>query len=492
MTLLKTLDAIPADLRIPRYNRAAHGVGIVHVGLGAFMRAHLAIYTEDAIEAAGGDWRIASVGLRSRESVDALNAQNGLYTLLMRGAETEARVPGVLAHALHAPSEPETLMALLAAPATRIVSLTITEKGYGIDTASGGLDLTDPAIAADLRDLSAPQSAVGLIVAALARRRRDGTGPFTVLSCDNLPENGKILKRLVLQFAERIDPALAGWIGANVTFPSTMVDRITPPQTEKTRADAEALVGAEDMAAIETEPFSQWVVEDNFCAGRPAWEKAGAVMVTDARPYERMKLTMLNGTHSMLAYAGFLAGHRFVREAMGDFALARLIGRHMRAAAATLDLVPGIDLDILREALLERFANPAIDHPTYQIAMDGTQKLPTRIFDPALVAIARGQDISSFAFTTAAWMAFARGKTSQGDCFALRDPREAEIACRIAAAGDDPDTLYDLLSSLPGFMPEPLAMRSDWRRAVQTRLATMLVGGMSAAIDLETERPSNA
>lgn len=476
MTLLKSLDSVSAKVRAPRYNRAAHGVGIVHIGLGAFVRAHLAIYTEDAIEAAGGDWRIACVGLRSKEAVEALNAQNGLYTLLVRGADTEARVPGVLGQALHAPSERKTLMALLAAPATRIVSLTITEKGYGIDTASGGLDVTDPAIAADLADLSAPQSAVGLIVAALARRRREGTGPFTALSCDNLPENGKILKRLVLDFAGRFDPALAAWIEKSVTFPSTMVDRITPPQTEKTRADAEALVGARDLAAIETEPFSQWVVEDDFCAGRPRWDKAGAVMVTDVRPYERMKLTMLNGTHSMLAYAGFLSGHDFVRETMGDPALAKLIERHMRAAAATLDPVPGIDLDAHRQALLARFANPAIDHPTYQIAMDGTQKLPTRIFDPALIAIARGQDVSSFAFTTAAWMTYAKGTT-----YALRDPREAEIAERAAGAGDA-GALYETLSTLPGFMPERLAGNAGWRDAVERRLAKMLADGMAAAI----------
>lgn len=493
MMLLKTLSSIPAHVRKPCYNRAAHGVGIVHIGLGAFMRSHLAIYTEDAIEAEGGDWRIASVGLRSRESVDALNAQNGLYTLLARGTETQARVPGVLGRALHAPSEPGAVMAMLAAPMTRIVSLTITEKGYGIDPTSGGLDVADPAIAADLAsDLSAPQSAVGLIVAALARRRREGTGPFTVLSCDNLPENGKILRRLVLDFAGRIDPALAGWVKKSVTFPSTMVDRITPPQTEKTRADAEALVGAEDLAAIETEPFSQWVVEDDFCAGRPAWGKAGAVMVTDVTPYERMKLTMLNGTHSMLAYAGFLAGHEFVREAMSDFALVQLIERHMLTAAATLDPVPGIELDALREALLERFSNPAIDHPTYQIAMDGTQKLPTRIFEPALIAIAREQDIASFAFATAAWMLYARGKTAQGSTFGLRDPREVEISDRVAKAGEEPRALYDLLSTLPGFMPGRLAGHWAWRDAVQMRLTTMLANGMAAAIGIETDRHSNS
>ena len=491
MTLLDTLDLVPPAIGVPAYDRAAHGVGIVHIGLGAFVRAHLAVYTEDAIAMAGGDWRIACVGLRAKESLDALNAQNGLYTLLVRGARTKARVPGVLGRALHAPSEPQALIELMAAPSTRIVSLTITEKGYGIAPATGGLDLTDPAIAADLAsNLSAPRSAVGLIVAALARRRAERAGPFTALSCDNLPENGKILKRLVLDFAGRIDPALAAWIEAAVTFPSTMVDRITPPQTATTRADAKALLGVEDRAAIETEPFSQWVVEDDFCAGRPAWEKAGAVMVTDVRPYERMKLSMLNGTHSLLAYAGFLAGHRFVRDAMGDPALAALTERHMRAAAATLGPVPGIDLDAYREALLARFANPAIDHPTAQIAMDGTQKLPIRVFDPALAALARGQDISSFAFAAAAWMAYARGQAADGSSYALRDPRAAEIAERTAGAGNDPEALYDALATLPGFMPERLATHPGWRDATRSRLATMLARAMRRAIDVEAGGPA--
>ena len=484
MTRLAALSEIAPSVARPGYERDEHGFGIVHLGLGAFMRAHIAVYTEDALAASGGDWRITPVGLRSREAIDVLNAQDGLYTLLTRDAETDARVLGCLGPALHAPSAPQDVLAALGAPETRIVSLTITEKGYGIDPATGGLDAQQAEIAADLAsDLSAPRSAVGLIVAGLARRRDAGLGAFAVMSCDNLPENGHILKRLVLDFAERRDAELAAWIAENASFPSTMVDRITPPQTDKTLADAQRLTGCDDRAAIETEPFSQWVIEDDFRAGRPDWDKAGAVLVDDVRAYERMKLVMLNGTHSMLAYAGHLAGHRFVRETMADADLAKLIDRHMRQAAATLEAVPGIDLDTHRGALLARFANPAIDHPTYQIAMDGTQKMPTRIFDPVLKAIAANGPREIFAFATAAWMAYVAGGVA-GD-YALRDPREAELVAAARGAGNDAGALMAALYALPALVPEALQTDDGFAKAVEQRLAVMLDQGMAAAIAQE-------
>ncbi|AEQ52621.1 mannitol dehydrogenase family protein [Pelagibacterium halotolerans] len=483
MTLLERLDQVPAGMTKPAFDPAAHGVGIVHLGLGAFLRAHLAIYTEDALAHSGGDWRILAVGLRSRDSVDALNAQHGLYTLITRDAESRYRVCGAIAGAVHAPSEPQRLHAALAAETTRIVSLTITEKGYGIDARTNGLDSDRDDIAADLAsDVSAPRSAVGWIVAGLAARRAAGATPFTVLSCDNLSNNGAVLKRLVVEFAERRDPDLARWIADSVSFPSTMVDRITPAQTEATRTDARAALGCEDHAAIETEPFSQWVIEDDFGNGRPDWHLAGAVMAHDVAPYERMKLRMLNGAHSLIAYAGFLAGHDNVRDAMTDPALVRRVETHMRAAAQSLDPVPGIDLDAYRSALLARFANRAIAHPTYQIAMDGTQKLPPRIFETATIVRNRDGDIASFAFATAAWMAYTRGTRDDGTPYALRDPRQVEIA-DASRSGKTPSALYDALASLPGFMPASLRSDDKWCATTITHLTTMLTKSMRAAID---------
>ncbi|HHZ07303.1 MAG TPA: mannitol dehydrogenase family protein [Rhizobiales bacterium] len=415
----------------PRYDRARPS-GIVHIGVGAFHKAHQAVYTDDALARSGGDWMITGVSLRSSDVADALNPQDGLYTLLVRGpAGVSARVVGAIARVLVAPQNPAAVLEALAAPSTRIVSLTITEKGYGIDPSTGGLDRAHPAIAADLSDPMHPQGAVGYLVEALRLRRERGLGGFTVLCCDNLPGNGRVVARLVGEFARERDPDLVQFIEADVSFPSTMVDRITPASTERTFADAQALTGCEDRAAVETEPFSQWIVEDRFVAGRPDWEAGGALFVEDVAPYEKMKLRLLNGSHSLLAYSGFVAGHAFVRDVMADADLVDVVARHMREAARTLAPVPGVDLDAYARDLRERFANPAIAHQTYQIAMDGTQKLPQRLLEPAAEALEEGLPLDSYAFAVAAWMRYALGRKEDGESYALRDPREAEIAARV-------------------------------------------------------------
>lgn len=487
MTRLDTLSDLPASVTTPSYDPAAHGAGIVHFGPGAFHRAHAAAYTDTVLGAAGGDWRITGVSLRRRDVADQLNPQNGLYTLVVRGpGAPELRVIGAIDRVLFAPEEGEAVLERLCAPQTRIVSLTITEKGYGYDSATGGLDRKHGDIAADLAsDLSHPRSAVGWIVAALARRRAAGAEPFTVLSCDNLAGNGAVVRTLVTEFARERDAALADWIAQAVPFPSTMVDRITPTTSDETLALVRETLGREDKAAVETEPFSQWVIEDTFCAGRPDWEQAGALMVDDVAPYESMKLRMLNGSHSLIAYAGFVAGHTYVRDAMGDDALVALVRRHMRAAAATLAPVPGIDLGAYENDLVERFANPAIAHATYQIAMDGTQKLPQRVFEPAMVALEAGQPIESFAFVMAAWMAYARGEKADKERYALRDPRENEIADAMAHAGSDPNALADALLDLPGLMPRMLAESAAWRAAVSERFTRFVTEGAPVAIRAE-------
>ena len=287
------------------------------------------------------------------------------------------------------------------------------------------------------------------------------------------------------EFAAAVDPDLAAWIGTNVTFPSTMVDRITPASTEATFADALRLTGFEDRAAVETEPFTQWVIEDDFVAGRPRWEAGGAIFARDVAPYEKMKLRMLNGAHSMLAYSGYIAGHAYVRDVMKDDALARLVARQMDAASRTLDPVPGVDLAAYKADLLARFANPAIAHQTYQIAMDGTQKLPQRLIEPAMATLRTGGSMDAYAFAVAAWMRYCLGMDEQGRTYALRDPREAEIASLLGEAGNDSASIVDRLLALPGLFPDDLATAPEWRRAVQTRLETMLAEGMRKAIERE-------
>jgi fructuronate reductase len=487
MPRLSSNSDLPSAVRGPSYDRSTPS-GIVHLGTGAFHRAHQAVYTDDALAKSGGDWMITGVSLRSPDVANQLNPQDGLYTLLTCGpAGVDARVIGSIRHVFVASNEPEKVLDALTAPETKIVSLTITEKGYGLDLKTGGLDLAHAAIAADLADPRHPTGAIGFIVEALRRRHEAGLPGFTVLSCDNLPSNGKVVARLVREFAAEAMPEVAAFIEANVSFPSTMVDRITPAATQKTFDDVRRLTGCDDSGAVETEPFSQWIIEDDFVAGRPDWEAGGALFVSDVAPYEKMKLRMLNGAHSMLAYSGFLAGHRYVRDVMGDPALAALVARHMKAAATTLDPVPGVDLGQYATDLQERFRNPAIAHETYQIAMDGTQKLPQRLLEPAIVALERGHPVDAFAFAVAAWMRYALGRKEDGETYALRDPREKEIAAILEKTGKDADAIADALLALPGLFPAALSDDAVWTDALKRRLVLMTGKGMRAAIEEEVQ-----
>ncbi|HEX7387301.1 MAG TPA: mannitol dehydrogenase family protein [Castellaniella sp.] len=477
--------SMSSGLALPGYDPAAHGVGIVHLGVGAFHRAHQAVYVDDTLARHGGDWRIAGISLRGSAVAASLNPQDGLYTLLVRdGSQAQGRVIGSIAHVTAAAQQPQLARGALIRPGVKVVTLTVTEKAYGLGRSSGAVLPDHPAVAHDLAHPAEPAGVLGMLVWALGERRRRGLAPFTVLCCDNLPSNGHLLRAGVLDFAGRVEPGLEAWIGANVAFPSTMVDRITPAMTEQTRADAASLVGCEDQAAVETEPFSMWVIEDNFPQGRPAWEDAGALMVSDVNPYERMKLRVLNGAHSLLAYAGHVAGHVYVRDAMRDEALSRMVSTYMCRAAETLQPVAGVDFADYAAALRQRFANPAIAHETYQIAMDGTEKLPQRILDPARDCLIGGQDLRPFAFAVAAWMRYCLGVTEQGRRYLLRDPRENEIRVVLQGSSDDARGIAAALMALPGVFPSELRDASVWRSLVVDSLRVMLSGGMAAALSM--------
>ncbi|MBY2920254.1 mannitol dehydrogenase family protein [Rhizobium leguminosarum] len=472
---LQTLSGLASTAKLPAYDRKQLKSGILHLGPGAFFRAHFAPFTDAALAAVGGDWGIEVASLRTADVADHLNEQNGLYTMLIRDTSgTVAQVIGPILRAHVATRDPSGLLDRLEDPTIRIVSLTVTEKAYGMDTATGGLDLNHADVAADLANRHAPRGVIGYLVEGLSRRRAKGIAPFTPLSCDNLPSNGAVLKRLVLDFAERVDPSLRQWIEANVPFPSTMVDRITPASTEATYQDAERLTGRQDLAAIETEPFTQWVIEDDFANGRPAWDKAGALMVTDVSAYEKMKLRMLNGAHSLLAYLGYIGGYEFIRDVMDDAGLAALAYRHMHAAARTLDAVPGIDLDDYASELIARFANKAIAHRTYQIAMDGTQKLPQRLLEPASEALAHGDKAETYAIAVAAWMRYAIGEHGNGERYELRDPRAAEIAALIADVPRNGLAISAALFTLPGLFPAALTGNRAWTQDVSDKLEILI------------------
>jgi fructuronate reductase len=488
---LTTTDGLPDDVGRPGYDRDAHGAGIVHIGLGAFHKAHQAVYTDDALAASGGDWRIVGVSLRSPDPAAELAPQDGLYTVIARGeAGSRARVVGAMAAAYCLQTHRQAVLDALCAPQTRIVSITVTEKGYGIDRATGGIDRGHSAIAADLADPDAPQGLAGLLVRALRQRRAAGVPPFTVLSCDNLPDNGALTRGLLVDFARHAAPELVDHIRTEMSFPATMVDRITPTRTPSTLALAREITGRDDEAAIETEAFSQWVVEDDFPGGRPDWEAGGAIFVSDVRPYEDMKLRMLNGAHSMLAYAGFLAGRRHVRDVMEDGDLAALVRRHLRAAAATLDPLRGVDLDDYAAQLEARFRNPHLAHETYQIAMDGTEKMPQRVFAPAAAALGKGQPLDPFAFAAAMWIRYTFARTEAGDPYDLRDPRASEMPP--PAPGDVPGKIVRDRLGLPGLCPSALRDSEAWIRAVTAQLTRVMQDGVAAAIRDEVDRGRHA
>ena len=363
------LHALPAPVARPEYDRDRHGIGIVHFGIGAFHRAHMAIYTDDALAATGGDWRILGVSLRSPSVRDQMRPQNGLYTLVEQSAAgSRARIAGSVADVLVAMEERERLVATLAAPTTHIVSFTITEKGYcrGPD---GGLDPL----------LADSNSVYAYLAEAFARRRDAGLNGLTLLSCDNLSGNGAQLHRLMAEYLDRHAPDALAWFLAECTCPSTMIDRIVPATTAADKIQVENLIGLRDEAAVISEPFSQWVIEDRFAGPRPCWDRHGVQFAADIAPFETAKLRMLNGAHSALAYLGLQRGHDYVHQAIADAELYPLIDRLMREEAAT-SLTPSADQDLASYAdrLVERFGNPALQHRLIQIAMDGSQKLPQR------------------------------------------------------------------------------------------------------------------
>jgi len=405
-------------------------VGIVHLGLGAFHRAHQAVYTEDALAAEPGPWGICGATRSSRAVAGALAEQDGLYGVLERGPdEDRVRVVGVVREALVAAEEPDRLSDRLAAEGTHVVTLTVTEAGYHHDAATGRLDASDPEVAADLAG-ETPRTPVGQLVRGLEARRAAGVdAPVAIVSCDNLPRNGALLRGLVEDFCARGAPGgLAGWIAAHADFPSTMVDRIVPAATAADRDAASRLIGARDEATVVAEPFSQWVLEDAFRGRRPAWEAAGAMLVPDTRPYEAMKLRLVNGGHSALAYLGLLRGLETVADAVADPELGGFLERLLEhELAPTLGPVPGIDLDRYRAGLVARFANPRMEHRLEQIAADGALKLPLRLLAPARDLLAAGREPAGICRVVAAWLRWIPERA--------RSPVEIEVATAVAGAG---------------------------------------------------------
>ncbi len=475
---------LAANAIVPQYDRSKLVSRLVHLGFGAFHRAHQAVYADILAQEHGSDWGYCEINLIGGEQQIAdLKQQDMLYSVAEMSADAwQCRVVGVVKQALHAQIDGlDAVFQALAQPEVAIVSMTITEKGYCHSPATGQLQLDHPLIVRDLANPHHPQSAVGIIVAALAQRKAAGQYAFSVMSCDNMPENGHVTRNVVTTYAKALDPALATWIETHVTFPSTMVDRIVPAVTPDTLAQVAQQTGVQDPAAVACEPFRQWVIEDNFVAGRPAWEQAGAELVSDVLPFEEMKLRMLNGSHSFLAYLGYLAGYPHISDCMQDEHYVKAARHLMLAEQAPTLNTPGTDLEKYADSLLARYRNTALKHRTWQIAMDGTQKLPQRMLDSVRWHLANGSDFDCLALGVAGWMRYVGGKDEQGQPIDISDPLREEIARRVANSAEGEPRVMALLQMTSVFGRD-LPDNQRFVNAVTSAYLALLARGAKATV----------
>ncbi|WKL58072.1 mannitol dehydrogenase family protein [Asticcacaulis sp. ZE23SCel15] len=450
---LATLEALKSDVIKPAYDPERLAIGVVHFGPGAFHRAHQAAYL-DAIAAFDPRWGICGVSLHSTGVRDALNPQDGLYTLAILDEEIKYQIIGSMREVLVGPEDIEAVLERLTRDSVGIVSSTVTEKGYCL-TPDGALDFSHADIVHDVANPHTPKSFVGYVVEGLRRRHTKGQKPFVLIPCDNLPKNGHRLKAAVVALAAKHDQVLADWIETTLQCPCTMVDSITPATDDALRARVEAATGVADAWPIQREAFTQWVIEDHVHDGGPDWARAGVTLTDNVPAYERAKLRLLNGPHSTLAYVGLHKVYESVSEAMTDADLSAFVRDLMiEDVVPLLEAPKGLDLVAYSEAILKRFRNPAIRHLLSQIAWDGSQKLPIRLLGSLSEALARGADISRFGVPLAAWIRFVRNKAVTGE--AIIDPLAAELIALGKTLNDDVSDVQAVLA-LRAVFPEVLA-----------------------------------
>ncbi|WP_146360001.1 mannitol dehydrogenase family protein [Arthrobacter yangruifuii] len=440
----ESLPHLRTSLSRPLYDRSRLTTGIVHFGVGGFHRAHQAMYLDRLMnEGKALDWAICGVGVLPQDAVmkTVMDSQDCLYTLMLKHPDgvREARVIGSIAEYLFAPDDPEAVIEKMADPATRIVSLTITEGGYNISDTTGEFDPASADVAADLQDGAVPSSVFGLVTEALSRRRNRGVAPFAVMSCDNVPGNGEVARKAFGEFSRLLDPELGQWVQESVSFPSSMVDRITPGTTDADRAQLLEEFGVEDAWPVVAEDFAQWALEDVFPLGRPAWEDAGVSMTADVEPFERMKLRLLNCGHQALAYLGYLAGYRYAHEAVQDPELAQFLLDYMdREATPTLLPVPGVDLGAYKLRLLQRFGNEYVRDTLARLCAESSDRIPKWLVPVVRENVAAGGETSRSAAIIAAWARYAEGVDEAGEPIRVVDNRRAEVMAAAARNREDP------------------------------------------------------
>ncbi len=465
---LATLSELGSAVTTPAYDPATLDIGIVHFGPGAFHRAHQAAYF-DTLAVADPRWGICGVSLHSAGVRDALTLQNGLYTLAILDETVSYRILGAVREILVASDDPASVFERLLE--ARIVTSTVTEKGYCL-APDGTLDFVHPDILHDLAHPQTPRSFIGYVVEGLRRRRAACLMPFTLIPCDNLPNNGHRLKASIIALAGNTDRDFADWIAANLSCPCTMVDSITPATDDALRDRVAAAGGLEDAWPIQREAFTQWVIEDHAAVDGPDWQRAGVILTDNVPAYERAKLRLLNGPHSTLAYVGLHRGYTSVSEAMNDPELAALVRDLMiEDVVPLLEAPKGLDLVAYSEAILKRFRNPAIRHLLGQIAWDGSQKLPIRILSSLREALERGRDLGRLCVPLAAWMRFIRARAVTGD--AIQDPLGNELSALGAKAADSPGDVA-LFLGLRSVFPEDLANDPKVIAAITAAYADLL------------------
>ena len=472
----ETLASFDSDVPVPSYPRSPERTGIVHIGVGGFHRAHQAMYL-DRLMAEGKaadilDWGICGVGVlpADRAMADALRAQDHLYTLVLKHPDgrLEPRVIGSIMDYLLAPDDPEAVVARMADPRTKIVSLTVTEGGYHVHPVTGEFDDRDAGIQADLVPGAVPSTTFGLITEALARRRAAGAPPFTVMSCDNIQGNGHVARRMLTAFATARDPDLGAWVADQVAFPNSMVDRITPVTGDSDRAELAKRFGIEDRWPVVCEPFTQWVLEDHFTSGRPPLEDVGVQIVDDVTPYELMKLRLLNAGHQVLCYLGYLAGYRYAHEASADPAFAELLmGYWDQEGIPALQPVPGVDLKGYRQTLLERFANPAVADTLARLCFGSSDRIPKFLVPVLHHQLASDGEFRRSVLTIAAWARYAEGLDEAGEPIDVQDRLKDSLMAKAARQGvDGLDFVAD--RDLFGDLVDDERFVAEYRRALRS------------------------
>ncbi|MCB1814638.1 MAG: mannitol dehydrogenase family protein [Candidatus Competibacteraceae bacterium] len=478
------LGALPAGISRPQYQRDRLQPGIVHLGLGNFHRSHQALYLDDLFQQGGSqEWGICGVGLLPQDSkmAEALLPQDYLYTLVERDSQQETmRVVGSLCGYLHAPSDPAAVLARLTDAQTKIVSLTVTEGGYYLNQGSGELDHEHPNLRHDLEHPEqAPVSVYGYLSTALEQRKAAGKAPFTIMSCDNLQSNGDIVRRMLTRFAHLRDPQLGAWIESNVAFPNCMVDRITPATTDTLRAYVQQQFGGvEDAWPVLGETFRQWVIEDKFSQGRPAFEKAGVQITSDVHPYELMKIRMLNASHQALCHLGVLLGYETTDKAMQDQHIPALLNRYLDTVRELIPEPPGVNLANYQQTLLQRYANPAIKDQLARICFDASSRIPKFVLPSAREQLARGAPVNVFAFVVACWIRYLGGQDDAGARIEVQDPLRDLLLSKVGYGTVDPLPLLQV-SQLFG---SDLAQAEPFVQAVRTTLESLHQKGARATV----------